>query len=333
MESELVIVIPYYKARFFRQTLDSFASQTCKKFKIFVGDDASPENPVDILREYSSRLSITYHRFETNLGGTSLTQHWNRCVRMTSEPWVWLFSDDDLAHPRCVELLRDAYGKEPVSDVYRFEKSIINDAGQQIFAGVPVPDVESSEEMILARFNGWRSITIPEHVFSRSAFEREGGFVDFPLAWFSDDASWAAMARQTGIRTVRGACVSWRSGSYNVSAANSSIPIKASSFMAYLMWVRSSFQQKEFHSELTNAARDWIPIGFRWLGDFAPLSTIFTFWRFYARFAGKPELPLLWKMLKSNSVWAYRFGQLRRAGGELRRRALAGTRAAPGKQG
>jgi len=333
MKSTLVIVIPYYKSKFFRQTLESFACQTCKQFQMFVGDDASPENPVDLIREYSSRLSITYHRFETNLGSASLTQHWNRCVRMTSEPWVWLFSDDDLAQPKCVESLLDACRKEPVSDVYRFEKSIVDDAGREIFAGVPVPEVESSEEMILARFRDWRSITIPEHVFSRSAFERERGFVDFPLAWFADDASWAAMARQTGIRTVRGPCVFWRNGSYNVSAANSSISTKVTSFMSYLQWVRNSFQRKGFQSELTKATRDWIPIGFRWLGDFVPLNTIFTFWRFYARFTENPELPLLLKMLASNSVWAYHLRQVKRARAKLRRQALARTGAAPGRQG
>jgi hypothetical protein len=320
MNSALVIVIPYYKARFFRQTLESFACQTCKQFELFVGDDASPESPVDLIREYTPRLSITYHRFEANLGRASLTQHWNRCVRMTRDPWVWLFSDDDFAEPTCVESLLEACRKAPVSDVYRFEKSTVDDAGRELFAGVPVPDVESSEEMILARFRDLRSITIPEHVFSRSAFDREGGFVDFPLAWFADDASWAAMGRRTGIRTVRGPRVFWRNGSYNVSAVNSSIPTKVASFMSYLKWLRISFQRESFQSDLTGAVRDWIPIGFRWLGDFAPLDTIFTFWRFYARFSGKPELPLLLKMLAWNSVWAYRLRQVKRAGGRLRRR-------------
>jgi len=39
----LAIVVPYYKLTFFEETLKSLKSQTNKKFKVYIGDDASPE--------------------------------------------------------------------------------------------------------------------------------------------------------------------------------------------------------------------------------------------------------------------------------------------------
>ena len=41
----LAIIIPYFKLLFFEETLQSLAIQTDKRFKVYIGDDASPEDP------------------------------------------------------------------------------------------------------------------------------------------------------------------------------------------------------------------------------------------------------------------------------------------------
>ena len=41
----LAIVIPYYKIIFFEKTLESLAQQTDKRFRVYIGDDASPDSP------------------------------------------------------------------------------------------------------------------------------------------------------------------------------------------------------------------------------------------------------------------------------------------------
>ena len=45
----LAIVIPYFKLTFFEETLQSLANQTDQRFKVYIGDDASLENPSDLL--------------------------------------------------------------------------------------------------------------------------------------------------------------------------------------------------------------------------------------------------------------------------------------------
>ena len=45
----LAIVIPYFKLTFFEATLQSLANQTDKRFKVYIGDDASPESPIFLL--------------------------------------------------------------------------------------------------------------------------------------------------------------------------------------------------------------------------------------------------------------------------------------------
>ncbi|OOV29296.1 hypothetical protein BXU11_05095 [Flavobacterium sp. LM5] len=93
----LAIIIPYYKLTFFEATLQSLAAQTCQDFKVYIGDDASPENPAMLLEKYKGKFDFVYHRFATNLGGTSLTKQWERCITLSgNEEWLMILGDDDV---------------------------------------------------------------------------------------------------------------------------------------------------------------------------------------------------------------------------------------------
>ena len=72
MKNKLAIIIPAYKARFLRETLDSILKQNSSEFIVYVGDDASPENIEGLVHDYDEKLDIVYHRFSTNLGGVDL---------------------------------------------------------------------------------------------------------------------------------------------------------------------------------------------------------------------------------------------------------------------
>lgn len=218
----LAIVIPAYKSSFLREVLDSVAAQTCRKFQLYIGDDASPENIGDIVREYSDELPIHYRRFEKNLGGTSLMKHWKRCVCLGDEPWVWLFSDDDVMEPHCVEKfyeeLRITEGRH---DLYRFNTISINENGQILSENQPHPQNETGPDFLVSRLRGGRTSTAQELIFSRAAWESEGGFPDFPLGWASDDAFIARLGARKPIRVIPGPRLKWRLSGRNISTVNS----------------------------------------------------------------------------------------------------------------
>ena len=86
MEEKIAIVIPAYKCRFLRQTLDSIVVQTCRSFTVYIGDDASPQNLKEIVSDYADKMNIVYRRFDTNLGGVDLPGHWDRCIALAKEP-------------------------------------------------------------------------------------------------------------------------------------------------------------------------------------------------------------------------------------------------------
>ena len=54
----LAIVIPYYNMQFFEETLQSLSSQSDQRFRVYIGNDASPDNP-----EFLIELKIPKYLF------------------------------------------------------------------------------------------------------------------------------------------------------------------------------------------------------------------------------------------------------------------------------
>src|SRR5262245_22473447 len=140
----LAIVIPAYKPHFFRAALDSVVAQTDRRFRVYVGDDGGPPEIRRIAESFAgSGIDIVYRRFEESLGARSLTAHWNRCVALSSEPWVWLFSDDDVMDPECVASIHAGIESARSGDLLRFDTDVIDARGKTIAVNAPHPATES----------------------------------------------------------------------------------------------------------------------------------------------------------------------------------------------
>lgn len=216
----LAIVIPAYKPDFLRAALQSVVSQTDTRFRVYVGDDAGPPDIGRICAEISSSgVDIVYRRFEENLGRRSLTAHWNRCVALSSEPWVWLFSDDDVMAPDCVAAVHAELDEERGDAVLRFDTEVIDREGNTLLVNPRHPRTETGADFIHARLRGERNSYVVEYVFRREAFARAGGFPDYPVAWCADDVAWYAFAEGGAIRTLERGLVRWRASGVNITDA------------------------------------------------------------------------------------------------------------------
>lgn len=137
----LAIVIPAYRARYLSESLNSLAEQTCHGFRVDVADEGSPESLAGIVGEFVGRMDLVYHRFPENLGRTALVRHWDRAIRLSGEPWVWLFSDDDVADAGCVAALTDDLRRDPSKGkLRRFDLEFIDDRGRRIEREPVFPD-------------------------------------------------------------------------------------------------------------------------------------------------------------------------------------------------
>ncbi len=245
----LAIVVPAYRARYLQQALNSLADQTTQTFQVYVLDDASPE---DLRGAFNAsrlcgRANAEFRRFDENMGRTSLVAHWNRCVQATAgEPWIWLFSDDDIADPHCVESFMHAFEKDAASSqVCRFNTATIDGDGDVTEIHPPHPPSESAIQFAYHRLTFQRRSFAPEYIFQRAAFVANGGFVDFPFALGSDDASWIVFAQQTPIVTLAAGKVYWRLTSENTSWLRGSAAVpKLLALADFSCWMQERFRGK-----------------------------------------------------------------------------------------
>lgn len=249
----LAIVIPAFKPDFLEYTLQSLVDQTCKAFRVYIGDDGGSQDIWSTVRDFCSQLNIHYKRFETRFGKKSLVRHWTRCVDMTVEPYICILCDDDLLDRECVRCFLGALEDTRAGfDLYRFNSVIIDEDGSPVAYHGRQPIIESNGDFLIQRLRFKRVSFVSAYIFKRKAYNREGGFIDFPLAWYSDDASWIAMSRLTGIYTIDKAMVYWRQSKKNISNRSLFPRQKLKASMMYMLWIKRSLREGTIDSAMTD---------------------------------------------------------------------------------
>lgn len=249
----MTIIVPAFKSALLAETLRSIERQTCKDFHLIIADDASPHDIWAIARECKI---AEFHRFEENLGGKDLVRHWNRCVKLAKTEFIWLFSDDDIMGESCVEAFHQCRAAHPRHDVYRFNTIREDLASGSLTVNPEHPEIEESRDFLLAKIQARRESYMPEYIFSREVFDRNGeSFVTFPLAWNSDDASWALFATSRGIRTIPGPKVTWRFGGGNISGDTGNSLAKARADQTFARWASDVFGLPESELERMRVRR------------------------------------------------------------------------------
>jgi hypothetical protein len=230
----LAIIIPYYKLTFFEETLQSLANQTNKRFKVYIGDDASPEDPTDLLNQYQGKFDFIYHQFETNLGGISLPQQWERCIALSdNEEWLMILGDDDFLGENAVEQfyvhLQEFDSK---ANVVRFASQLVYEIDNSKSKIYTNPVWESATDAFYRKFKRIAMSSLSEYVFSRKAFEKHG-FYNYPLAWNSDDRAWLDFSDDQPIYSINEALVYPRMSNLNITGKRDNLKLKNESSAAF----------------------------------------------------------------------------------------------------
>lgn len=248
--TQLAIIIPAYKAKFLSAALDSIAAQTCQDFTLYIGDDCSPYNLEDIVNQYRDNIKLVYHRFETNLGGKDLVAQWERCIAMTQgEPYLWLFSDDDIMEPKCVEAFFSALDEtNSYYHLYHFDVKKIDEKGNVLSIPKAYDKVVNSFSYYKEKLIGSYMSLVVENIFSRDIYDRCGGFENFDLAWGSDTATWSIFSKERGMYTISGPYVLWRSSSENISPDFSPAIVerKAKALVEFFKWSFDFYKDYRF---------------------------------------------------------------------------------------
>lgn len=187
----LAFVIPYYKISYFEATLQSLVNQSDQRFSVYIGDDASPENPTELISRFEEKLTINYKRFDENYGRHSLTQQWERCLEMTqNEDWVMILGDDDFLTENVVsEFYRNIEKAVQYNcKVIRYATQKIDHKTKQNSAVYIHPEIEKSTTFLTRLYTLQSRSSLSEYVFNRKLLLQKG-IPNFPVAWHSDLAT------------------------------------------------------------------------------------------------------------------------------------------------
>lgn len=215
----IAIVIPYYKLVFFEETLQSLARQTDKRFKVYVGDDASPDDCIHLIKNYSDKIEILYKRFNDNIGSHSLTTHWERCIDLIDNKaieWIMILGDDDVLDENVVHNFYNTIPTINEINIIRFASQVINEKKENLSSVYTHPILENPYNAFIRKLDSITRSSLSEYIFRKSVFHKFK-FTNYPLAWYSDDKAWLDFSESKNIYSINTAIVKIRLSNFNIS--------------------------------------------------------------------------------------------------------------------
>jgi len=175
------VCIPTYNAaRHIRQTVQSVLNQTFTDFELVICDDASTDDTLKILSEFSDpRIRIL-----PSATNTGLAPNWNRSVENCRAPYVKLLCQDDLIYPTCLEKQLAILSNPAHTDIalVSARRDIIDNTGRIRARGRALwPTGRVRGPLAIKRIvrSGTNPLGEPAAVMFRAeAFHRAGGFRD-----------------------------------------------------------------------------------------------------------------------------------------------------------
>ena len=98
-----IVVISYNQGKYIRENLDSIKNQTYPNIELIVGDDASPDNSVEVFENWlkENNYPTTYKNYHTK--NTGLATMLNECIEKANGKYIKLIAADDFLHPEAIE--------------------------------------------------------------------------------------------------------------------------------------------------------------------------------------------------------------------------------------
>lgn len=181
-------VLPAYKATFLREAIDSILAQSYSDFELIIVNDKSPEDLTAIVNSYHDER-IQYYVNAQNIGGHDLVAQWNHSITYATGKYLILASDDDVYYPEYLAKMDALVDKYPEVNVFRPRVQYINSRGEVVLQDKVMPEYLSLVEFSYIWIHRELLKGIPFYIFKRQPLVDRGGFVNYPTAWFSDDAT------------------------------------------------------------------------------------------------------------------------------------------------
>ena len=233
-------LLPAYKTTFLTQALESIQKQTYDDYAVIISDDCSPEPIREVIQPFLTDSRFIYRRNDHNIGAEQLVSHWNILLQQCKSPYLIIAGDDDLYEPVFLEQMDRLVVKNPELYLYRCGVDNIDKEGNSFRTEPPSQAFEDQSAFIDSLFNDHLH-GIGNYIFNTDFLKSVGGFIHFPLAWFSDDAT-ALICSKNGVANSPDVLFHARISGMNISSIKPEYCIlKMQSTILFYNWFRRSF--------------------------------------------------------------------------------------------
>lgn len=235
-------VMPAFKAKYLAESIKSILTQTYTNFELIIIDDNSPEDLLSVVNEFKDE-KISYYRNKKNIGGKNLVKQWNHCLSYAKGDYIILATDDDIYNINFLETFIPLINKYPDVNLFRSRVMDMDAKGEIKRIDKCYKEYLNKIEFYYHFLHGMKG-GIPQYIFKRAVLVAKGGFVDFPLAWGSDDAT-ALMMGEKGIVNSQEHLVGFRWSDLNISSCyNKDFSIrKFSARLIFSKWLLDLFSK------------------------------------------------------------------------------------------
>jgi hypothetical protein len=234
MENKLAIVIPYYKIDFFEETLNSLKQQTDNRYTLYIGNDASPNDPLPLIEKYFAEGDYHYFDYKVNLGGKNLALQWERILENVTQDWVQILGDDDLIE------------KNFVKEFYQIIETTKNDEFSIIKCGFVWVDDQmniiennvydfnmiSPISLFIKKYNNEIRSSLSENIYKTKIINKIK-FQKIPLAWGSDDLTLLSFSDNKPIKYLPKKLLNVRVSQKSISGSDENIELKINAYQEF----------------------------------------------------------------------------------------------------
>ncbi|MCK9205288.1 MAG: glycosyltransferase family A protein [Saccharofermentanaceae bacterium] len=227
------IGLPAVKPAFLTDAIKSVLEQRYPDFELIIVNDRKDETIRRIAGSFSDKR-IRYYEEDTIL---PIVKNWNRTLSYARGEYFILFSDDDLYHQDFLSELSGLAQRYPLCNLFHCRVNKLSLSGNVYTSTKICPEFESGLTFILQRLKNSREQFVPEFMVKTDKIKEQGGFVDLPLAWGSDDLTWFSLATDGGAAYCSKDLVYWRESTSQVSFSGS-IPQRLIAVKEYQKWIK-----------------------------------------------------------------------------------------------
>lgn len=208
-------VMPAYKMKFLYKAIDSILKQSYKDFELIIVNDSSPENLEEIVNQFQD-TRIKYKINEINIGGHDLVANWNLCIKYAKNDYIILATDDDMFEKDFLSKAVSLISLYPNVNIIRSGVKKIDEHDIVLDYEFPLKEYMTDREFTLFYAKGGTISCISNYIFRKDALQNNGGFVSFPHAHYSDDATVLALS-YNGMACIPSNEMSFRMSDINLS--------------------------------------------------------------------------------------------------------------------